>query len=159
MRYLERYAASTCSLRRVLQRKVLRAGCQDVLDSGQIEDWINSIIDRFTELGLLNDYLVAQNYCESLIRRGNSIYRMRLKLSQKGFQASTIDQVIKEIEKENGNANIEAAFNLAKRKRLGPYRAVVDRKEHRQRDLKIMGRAGFSYSISQQVIDDLSLEK
>ena len=158
--YIERYAASTQSLRRVLRRKVAKAGHQDALDASQIDDWINSIVNRFTEIGLLNDYLVAQNFCESLIRQGNSISRMRLKLSQKGFENTTINQVVETIEHENENVDIKAALNLARRKRLGPYRtgAREVRREHRQQDLKIMGRAGFSYSISQQVIDGMSPE-
>ena len=159
LRYIERYAASTQSLRVVLRRKVSRAGRQDALDPSQIEEWINTIIDRFTEIGLLNDYLVAQNFCESLIRRGNSISRVRLKLSRKGFENATINQVMEAIEHEIENVDINAALNLARRKRLGPYRVAEDRKEHRQRDLIIMGRAGFSYSTSQQIIDGVFPEK
>src|SRR5207302_10704376 len=39
-----------------------------------------------------------------------------------------------------------------RRRRLGPYRAK-DRKDHRNRDLATMARAGFDYDLAKKVID------
>ncbi len=46
-----------------------------------------------------------------------------------------------------------AAAALARRRRLGPYRAAEDRKDHRLRDLAAMARAGFAYDVAKKVID------
>ena len=56
----------------------------------------------------------------------------------------------------SGDADeLEAAFVMARRKRLGPYRKKEDRETNRSRDLRAMGQAGFTYSVSKTVIDSV----
>jgi regulatory protein len=52
----------------------------------------------------------------------------------------------------------KAAIALARRRRLGPYRAAKDRQECRARDLAAMARAGFDYDVARKVIDAASVE-
>jgi len=158
LRYLERYTASTQSFRRVLMKKAARVGLGAELDNNQVSSWIDSIITRFIEVGLLNDYQVARNHCESLIKRGTATSRIIAKLQRKGFERHTVDHVIKELEQEGGVADMKAALNLVKRKKLGPYRPEEERSMYRKRDLEVMGRAGFSYLLSQKIIDSPTIE-
>ncbi len=147
LRYLERYAASTNAFKLVLKRKVIRMKSDLEQRPVEVEEWINEIIDRFTKAGLLNDSLVAENLCSSLLRRGTSLKMVKAKLAAKGF----ISRVLDDISGEQGE--LEAAFLVAKRKHLGPYREKKEREANRNRDLRVLAQAGFPYSISKQVID------
>ena len=71
--YLGRYAASTNALKLVLRRKVKRIEGGSDNWSPEADNWINEIVDRFTRAGLLDDSLVAENLCSSLLRRGTSL--------------------------------------------------------------------------------------
>jgi regulatory protein len=51
-----------------------------------------------------------------------------------------------------GDMDLAAAKALARRRRLGPWRAT-GRAEHRDRDLAVLGRAGFPYAIARRVVD------
>ena len=42
---------------------------------------------------------------------------------------------------------------LARRRRLGPFRAEAERADRRHRDLAAMARAGFALAVARKVID------
>ena len=152
LRYLERYAASTNAFKLVLKRKVIRMVEGDLEQRPvEVEEWISEIVDRFTKAGLLNDSLVAENLCSSLLRRGTSLKMVKAKLAAKGFERDVISRVLDDISGEQ--EELEAAFLVARRKRLGPYREKKEREANRNRDLGVLSQAGFPYSISKQVID------
>ena len=48
---------------------------------------------------------------------------------------------------------LAAAIALARRRKLGPYRAEKDRKDRRLKDLAAMARGGFDYQLARKVID------
>ena len=151
--YLGRYAASTNALKLVLRRKVKRIEGGSDNWSPEADNWINEIVDQFTRAGLLDDSLVAENLCSSLLRRGTSFNGIKAKLTAKGFENAVISQVMNDL---SGDAEeLEAAFVMARRKGLGPYRKKEDRKTNRRRDLRVMGQAGFPYSVSKTVIDSV----
>jgi len=151
--YLGRYAASTNAFKLVLQRKVKRIEGGSDNRSPEVDNWINEIVDRFTRARLLDDSLVAENLCSSLLRRGTSFKVIKAKLTAKGFENAVISQVMNGL---SGDADeLEAAFVMARRKRLGPYRKKEDRATNRSRDLRAMGQAGFTYSVSKTVIDSV----
>ena len=151
IRYLERYAASTHTFKSVLKRKVMRMEGNLEQRSVEVNEWISEIVDRFTKAGLLNDSLVAENLCSSLLRRGTSLKMIKGKLAAKGFERDIISRVLDDISGEE--EELKAAFLTARRKRLGPYREKEDREANRGRDLRVLAQAGFPYSISKQVID------
>ena len=151
LRYLERYAASTNAFKLVLKRKVIRMEGDLEQRPVEVEEWISEIVDRFTKAGLLNDSLVAENLCSSLLRRGTSLKMVKAKLAAKGFERDVISRVLDDISGEQ--EELEAAFLVARRKCLGPYREKKEREANRKRDLGVLAKAGFPYSISKQVID------
>ena len=59
---VEKYAASTQSLRDVLKKRTLRFEVPDASDVNVFDTWIDNIIDQFTKNGLLNDQLFAQDF-------------------------------------------------------------------------------------------------
>ena len=151
LRYLERYAASTNAFKLVLKRKVIRMEGDLEQRPVEVEEWISEIVDRFTKAGLLNDSLVAENLCSSLLRRGTSLKMVKAKLAAKGFERDVISRVLDDISGEQ--EELEAAFLVARRKCLGPYREKKEREANKKRDLGVLAKAGFPYSISKQVID------
>ena len=155
LRYLERYAASTNVFKLVLKRKVNRMEGDLEQRPVEVEEWISEIVDRFTKAGLLNDSLVAENLCSSLLRRGISLKMVRAKLAAKGFERDVIRGVLDDISGEQ--EELEAAFLVARRRCLGPYREKKEREANRKRDLRVLAKAGFPYSISKQVIDTFEI--
>src|SRR5260370_41924243 len=72
--YLERYAASSGQLRRVLLRRIKRAQMLGA-ESTQLEaarGHVEVLISRFVASGILDDRRFAESQAQSLQRRGNS---------------------------------------------------------------------------------------
>ena len=55
--------------------------------------------------------------------------------------------------RQSGDPELAAALNLARRRRLGPYKAPGDREDQRQKDLAVLARGGFGYQIARRVIE------
>ncbi|MBF0393900.1 MAG: RecX family transcriptional regulator, partial [Alphaproteobacteria bacterium] len=75
---------------------------------------------------------------------------IRMKLASRGVEAEVVEGAVEALGFE---ADFEAAVNLARRRRLGPFRAEAARADSRQRDLATMGRAGFGWEVARRVID------
>jgi regulatory protein len=153
--YLERFAASADSLRRVLLRKVDRSARHHEIDRDQAAGWIEALIERYIGAKLLDDRAYAEARIASLRRQGRSVRAIAQKLSVKGVDRELIDETLAPT--RTPNDELTAAARLAQRRRLGPYRAG-DRAEHRDRDLAVLGRAGFGYEIARKVIQAESPE-
>ena len=94
LRYLEKYAASTQSLRDVLNRRISKCQPPDDPDPPILKQWIEDIIEQFTNAGLLNDQQFAQARAETLFNKGASIQMIRSKLTQKGIASGILDEII-----------------------------------------------------------------
>jgi regulatory protein len=72
--------------------------------------------------------------------------------------AELIEAAVDALKRETGGGtndetDLAAALALAKRRRLGPFRAPSVRAAYRMRDLAALGRAGFAYEIAKRAID------
>ena len=162
--YLERYAASSGQLRRVLLRRVKRAEMLGVeaAEAEAAREHIEALIARFLASGLLDDRRFAEAQAQSLQRRGTSRRRIRERLAAKGVERDFVDDALGAMEPEGETSEIAAACVLARRRRLGPYRPAGARKEFRQKDLATLARAGFSLDIARKVLaarDPAALER
>ncbi|MCB8840051.1 regulatory protein RecX [Aurantimonas sp. VKM B-3413] len=146
--YLERYASSTENLRRVLERKVMRRAAARGESPEGHEPLIAATVDRFVELGLLDDRSFAEARMASLRRRGTSRVMTAAKLREKGVNAETVAAVLSGDETDEA----AAARAYARRRRLGPWR-LRERSERRERDIAAMIRAGYAYGLAATVID------
>jgi regulatory protein len=79
-------------------------------------------------------------------------------LQQKGIGRSDIAAALAALEVEYGDSELVAAYNYARRRRLGPYRAQEARDERRERDLAALARAGFGFDTARRVVDATSVE-
>lgn len=143
--YVQRYAATTASLRRVLQRRVQKARhAYPDFDAAPCAAWIDAVIGKFVQLGYVNDAAYAEQKVQSLRRKGVSAKVISVKLREKGVSADIM---------QDDETELTAARRLVKRKRLGVYRTrAVDNAA--QKDLAALARAGFSHAIAKAALSD-----
>jgi regulatory protein len=121
-----------------------------------VQQAIAAIVAKLVAAGAIDDKAFAQTKARSLHRRGTSSRVTRQKLKLAGVDGETLDKAMagldQELQTDPRQREWQAATALARRRRLGPYRHK-DRKEHRNRDLATMARAGFDYDLARKVID------
>lgn len=154
--YLERYPATAEGLKRVLGRRVRRARMLEAPIIADVQRVIDGIVARYVQSGVIDDKAFAQTKARSLHRRGASTKATRQKLRLAGIDADTLDEALagldRELDLDPRQREWQAALALARRRRLGPFRQE-DREGYRDRDLAVMGRAGFAYDLARRVID------
>ncbi len=153
--YLSRYASSSGNLRRVLMRKVVRSAAYHGDDPAALKPAVEALVAQHARTGAINDALYAESQTRALRRRGGSARAIVQKLNAKGVPAEIVAETAADLAEEGGD--LEAAFRLARRRRLGPFRSA-DRAENRQRDMAALGRAGFEYQVAAAIIDAEDME-
>jgi regulatory protein len=147
LHYLGRFASSSANLRRILIRKVARAGAGD-----DGEALVEALVARYLASGLLDDRAYAVQTATRLARRGASRYGIAAKLRQKGVGPDLVEETFGELASA-GNSELQAACALARRRRLGPYRTAALRAQWRQKDMASLARAGFGLDIARRVLE------
>jgi regulatory protein len=169
--YLQRFATSSENLKRVLMRKVRRSvrvhgvGPDGVVENDAVKDGariVDGVIARLLRSGLLDDRKYAESRAAALHRRGMSAGRICGKLVQKGVDVEARQRALAALAAETAvdpedtdlsRVDLAGAVNLARRRRLGPFRSSTDRPRMREKDLATLARAGFGYHLAVQVID------
>jgi len=152
LRYLERFAASTDQLRKVLRRRIKRAamlGAEPEAAAAATRD-VETLLERYLAAGLLDDRRFAEAQTQSLRRRGASRQGIRRRLAAKGVERELVEAALAEDGEDR--SELAAAGALARRRRLGPYRAPGARAAFRQKDLAALARAGFPLEIARRVL-------
>lgn len=157
--YLERFEASAETLRRVLRRRVERAVRHGVSERPEGLALVEATIAKMLRLGLVDDRRFAENKVASLHRAGRSARAIRLALASKGIAAETIAAALGQRGEDPSRSELEAALALARKRRLGPFRAADERQAARTKDLAAMSRAGFSYDMARRVVLAASAEE
>jgi len=157
--YLQRFAASADSLRRVLMRRVEKSARAHDTDREEGAAFVEDIIARFRASSLLDDRVYAEGRTLSLHRRGISTRAIRARLAAKGVGADDIDAALAMLRDQTADPDLAAAIAYARRRRIGPYRTRGDREEMRERDLAALARQGFGYDIARRVIEALDVGK
>jgi regulatory protein len=152
LHYLQRYAATEAGVRRVLLRKVDRALKFHGGDRQEALGWVDALVEKLVRGGLLNDAAFAEMKAQSLRASGRSARVIALKLRQKGVPAELVTQTLAGATQEVSEE--QAALKWARKKRLGPYRPTDEaRRDHRQKDLAALARAGFDFHTARKVIE------
>jgi regulatory protein len=150
--YLERYASSVETLRRVLMRRVERAVRAGAIERAEGKSRADDVVARLQARRLLDDTAYAEARARSLSRQGRSRAIIARRLAAKGVARATVESALDGLAAD-GETDLAAAVRYARRRRLGPFRAAAERAERRERDLAALGRAGFSYEIASRVVD------
>lgn len=155
LHYLERFSTSAENLRRVLLRKVQRAAQFHGDDPEVGAALVEALLVRYRQSGLLDDVVYAGAKSRSLHRRGTSSRAIRQTLSAKGVEAEVIETVVADLAEEVGeDAELVAARNYVRRRRLGHWRLEEVREAFREKDMASLGRAGFSWGIARKALDE-----
>jgi len=159
--YLARYAATETSLRRMLERRIDRwARLAPPADAGRdtitaqvaaAKQAARGVVARLAAAGAVNDAAFAESRVRSLTRAGRSSRAIAAHLAAKGVGAEALRRVLPE---DTADAELAAALVLARRRRIGPFRAGDPPDEAgRRRELAIFARAGFPQSIAARALD------
>jgi regulatory protein len=154
--YLARYAASHAAVARVLERRIamaLRRGLIDDSIAQTARETARRVLDKLAGLGLLDDARFAEGRARSLVARGRSTAAIKATLRDKGIDGAGVARALDALEAETPHPDRAAAINLARRRRLGPFRPDADRAARRDKDLAILARAGFPRDVCHRVID------
>lgn len=158
LHYLERFASSRANLRRVLMRKVDRSLAHHGGEPAEAAQLVDGVIARLAGLGYLDDGAYAETKARALHRRGGSLRTIRATLSAKGVESEIAEAALDTLTEASSNPDRDAAIALARRRRLGPYRAADKRAAFRLKDLAALGRAGFGWEICRRIVDAVSVE-
>jgi regulatory protein len=157
--YLARYAATEAGLRRFLERRVDRWARQAQAEAGDADgvarqtsnarSAVREVVVRLAAVGAVNDATFAENKARTLIRAGRSRLAVAAYLAAKGVAA----EVARSVLPEDTVRELAAALTVARRRRIGPFRAgAPPDPAGRRRELAILARAGFPQSIASKAL-------
>lgn len=142
--YVARYATSSAKLERYLARKLRERGWAEEEDAPDIPN----IVERYVELGYIDDEAFARNKSGSLLRRGYGTRRVDQALGQDGI-SSDIREEVRAGEAEQRHA----AFALAKKRRFGPFAMEEPDQPRREKQISAMLRAGHSLDSAREMVN------
>lgn len=158
LHYLERFAASSAGLRRVLLRKVDRSVAHWGGERADHLAAVDAVIVKLTGLGYLNDQAFAEMKTRALHRQGKGSRAIRATLAAKGVASEQAEQAMETLTEEHADPDLAAAVKLARKRRLGPFRPPEKRAETRAKDMASLARSGFDFDTARRVIDADSIE-
>ncbi|MDR3539042.1 MAG: RecX family transcriptional regulator [Acetobacteraceae bacterium] len=156
--HLARYAATEAGLRRVLQRRIERwaraaevgADRETVAELAATASAIaGAVVARLAAAGAVSDAEFAASRARSLTRAGRSRRAIAAHLAAKGVDT----ELARSAAPDDPDTELAAALSLARRRRIGPFRAAdtADEAVHRK-ELGILARAGFVQALAAQAL-------
>lgn len=141
--YVARFATSAAKVEQYLARKLRERGWEDDRAADP-----KAIVERFVELGYIDDEAWARSKGGSLMRRGYGARRVDQALGAAGIGEELRDEV------RGDEADLRrAAITLAQRRRLGPWSAHPPDRAAREKQIAAMLRAGHGFDAARAVID------
>lgn len=141
--YVARFSTTAAKLERYLHRKLRERGWD-----GEGEPLVASLVERYVELGYIDDEAFARARSGSLLRRGYGERRVRQALGEAGVPEQLREQV------RPGEAETRrAALALARRRRFGPFGGEPLDKPLREKQIAAMLRAGHPLDSARQIVD------
>ncbi len=152
--YAGRYATTRSKLAAYLRRKLGERGWSGGGEASS-EGVVERLVERFAELGYVDDRSFASARAASLLRRGYGERRVQAALRGAGIA----EEDSAEARDITGEEALAAAHRFARRRRLGPYAGIVPDRAARDRAAAAMLRAGHRLEVVRQVLsagpDDL----
>jgi len=141
--YAGRYATTRSRLAAYLHRKLKERGWSE---AG--EPPVERLVERFADLGYVDDRGFASARSASLLRRGYGERRVQEALRGAGIA----EEDSAEARDISGEDALAAAHRFARRKRLGPYSGIVPDRAARDKAAAAMLRAGHRLDLVRQVL-------
>lgn len=153
LRYLARFATTEAGLVRVLERRLQRWARLAASQGDDVEGALahgladaRRVAEALVEAGVVNDVVFAAARAARMVRAGRSRRAVAAHLQAKGVKPDLAQAALPEAEQE-----FQAALALARRRRMGPFRANTDPDVH-LKDLGAMARAGFGREIAERAL-------
>ena len=109
---------------------------------------------RFVEKNkLLDDAVYSDSKARMFLRRGYSLNKIAHSLKAKGVDQENIKVSIEKIKNEKTDPDLVSAMKLCKKRRIGPMRPGTNRELFYKKDMGILARSGFNFSISKKILD------
>lgn len=144
LHYVSRYATTRAKLATYLSRKVNERGWDDEKSPN-----IVGLVTEFAEAGYIDDAAFAEARARAFVRRGYGERRLGQDLFASGIEDS--DSVIARETMSDGA--FDAAFNFARRRRIGPFANEAASPETRQKQLAAFLRAGHRFELARRFVD------
>ena len=150
--YIEKYAPSKQQLKTYLLKKYLKLSVSNVKKE-DIKNLIDIILSDLENNKFINDKFYSDSKAKSMIRRGNSLNKIRNYLMGKGIDDGFIKDTVDKIKEDNSDQDFFSAIKLCKKKRIGPARAEDNRTLFYKKDISLLARNGFDFETSKKVMD------
>ena len=160
--YLARYEVSEFQFRNTMIRKL--SNFENELDEKLKFEIIDKIKKEMIVARYIDDKRFAESKSRSIRRQGGSERLIFAKLKEKGVSDNIIKFAIDIVDEGNENAEIIAAVNFIKKKKIGVFYKL--KRVDKEIDLYILkdkwygtlSRRGFSLSIIKKVLDITDIE-
>ena len=160
--YLARYEVSEFQFRNTMIRKL--SNFENELDEKLKFEIIDKIKKEMIVARYIDDKRFAESKSRSIRRQGGSERLIFAKLKEKGISDNIIKFAIDIVDEGNENAEIIAAVNFIKKKKIGVFYKL--KRVDKEIDLYILkdkwygtlSRRGFSLSIVKKVLDITDIE-
>jgi regulatory protein len=144
--YVARFTTTAAKFERYLKRKLRERGWAD-----DGEPPVEATVERYVQLGYVDDAAFARIKAGSLLRRGYGARRVRQALGEAGVGEAVRDEAAP------GEAEArEAALTYARRRRFGPFGASPPDAALREKQLAAMVRAGHGFDAARALVDAAS---
>ena len=153
LRYVSRYATTRHKLRSYLFRKLRERDwsgdqSESAENSASPENIVEEMVERFVELGYIDDALFAKNRAAGLISRGYGKRRVAQALYQAGIQEGDDHQALDLSDARQW----EAARTYARKKSIGPFASVRADQDKCHKQLQAFLRAGHAFDIASRFV-------
>ncbi len=150
--YVEKYAPSKQQLRTYLLKKYLRLSLTN-LRKQDVTDLIDAVLLDLEQNKFINDKFYSNSKAKNMIKRGNSLNKIRNYLIGKGVNNKFIQETINKITENNSDQDFFSAIKICKKKRIGPARSEDNRPLFYKKDISLLARNGFDFDTSKKVMD------
>ena len=150
--YIEKYAPSKQQLKTYLLKKYLKLSVSNVKKE-DIKNLINIILSDLENNKFINDKFYSDSKAKSMIRRGNSLNKIRNYLIGKGINDKFINETVSKIKDENSDQDFFSAIKICKKKKIGPARVEDNRSLFYKKDISLLARNGFDFETSKKIMD------
>ena len=160
--YLARYEVSEFQFQNTMIRKL--SNFENELDEKLKIEIIDKIKKEMIVARYIDDKRFAESKSRSIRRQGGSERLIFTKLKEKGVQDNIIKSAIDIVDEGNENAEIIAAINFIKKKKIGVFYSgktignPIDPYVLKNKWYGALSRRGFSLSIIKKVLDIIDIE-
>ena len=150
--YVEKYAPSKQQLKTYLLKKYMKLSATDTRKK-DLNKLIDIVLSDLEKNKFINDKFYSESKAKSMIRRGNSINKIRNYLIGKGVNDQFIKDTVNKINEDNSDQDFFSAIKICKKKRIGPARTEDNRPLFFKKDISLLARNGFDFETSKKVME------